>query len=251
MDLSIHVDEEGGLEQRSKQQTSIIAEGMSRLEQSMHPTFMDDELYNAVKEGNVDNFLEASITVSKNPSLHSIFDKAGPSQNSLLHMAVNFKKEDIVEFIARHRPENIYREDMQGNTALHFAARVGILKTVQILLRYAHRRQELVRKKNNLGNTALHEAVMNRHPKVAEFLIDVDQEVWYCENKEGWSPLCMAIKTGNNQILCLLLEKQPQEARYGYKLSSLQGKSPAHVAINEKKLGISSQESQFSSFYIE
>ncbi|KAF2283222.1 hypothetical protein GH714_043568 [Hevea brasiliensis] len=82
-----------------------------------------------------------------------------------------------------------------GDIALHFAARIGILKTVEILVR------------------------------------------------EGLSPLCMAIKTGNKEILHLLLEKEPPATLYGDVLSRLQGNSPAHVAINERRLAYLGQPS--------
>ncbi|XP_057984391.1 protein ACCELERATED CELL DEATH 6 [Hevea brasiliensis] len=267
MALSIHVDEEGSLERRSKQlqELMIAVEGKPELEQSVQPGFIDQDLCKVVKEGNVDNFLEALATVSKNLSLRSIFDQAGPSQNSLLHLAVNFNKKDIAELIACHFPELISKRDVKGNTALHFAARMGILKTVEILVRHANElstadvsssssstpkndpnknletsssKNRLAMMKNKLGNTALHEAVMNDHSEVARFLVLEDREVWYFENEQGWSPMCLAIINGNQEILRLLLELQPPATRYGDVLSRLQGNSPAHVAIYRRCSGM-------------
>ncbi|XP_057984649.1 uncharacterized protein LOC110668203 [Hevea brasiliensis] len=74
-----------------------------------------------------------------------------------------------------------------GDIALHFAARIGILKTVEILVR------------------------------------------------EGLSPLCMAIKTGNKEILHLLLEKEPPATLYG-DFKDAYGGTPLHWAAQRGDL---------------
>ncbi|KAG8644258.1 hypothetical protein MANES_11G111300v8 [Manihot esculenta] len=82
--------------------------------------------------------------------------------------------------------------------------------------------------KNVHGNTALHEAVMHHRHDVVLFLISADPAVWYCQNTVGWSPLYMAVRVNDMQMLRLLL-RAPIEDRDA--LTRLEGNSPAHAAV--------------------
>ncbi|KAJ9178612.1 hypothetical protein P3X46_010481, partial [Hevea brasiliensis] len=216
-------------------------------------------LHESVRERNADNFIDAleRISAEKKVSLSTIFNQLGPSGNTLLHMATSSGNEEISQLIAYHFPSLISKKNGAGDTALHIAARSGMLYTIQILVccgkdfhgtgiasdlssftsenDFAESTGDdgPLRTKNVHGNTALHEAVLNRHHDVAQFLISADPQVWNYQNKDGWSPLYMAVKIGDLLIFRLLLQSP---ARNTDSLNNLEGSPPAHATIIEGKI---------------
>ncbi|KAF2300058.1 hypothetical protein GH714_007757 [Hevea brasiliensis] len=161
-------------------------------------------------------------------------------------MVTSSGNEEIAQLIAYHFPWLICKRNIKGDTALHIAARGGMLNTIQILVSCGKDFPSkdssdssstgghgLQRIKNVHGNTALHEAVMNRHHDVAQFLISADPQVWYYQNKEGWSPLYMAVKIGDFQIFRLLLQAPTGHSDL---VNKLEGNPPAHATIIEGKI---------------
>jgi ankyrin repeat protein len=95
---------------------------------------------------------------------------------------------------------------------------------------------------NREGNTPLHVAVINGNKEVAKFLISRDREVAYYKNKTGRSPLYLAVENRNmNGILDDLLNEEasiPTEREDGDSLGMLpQGKSPVHAAVENRIIG--------------
>ncbi|KAJ9178468.1 hypothetical protein P3X46_010347 [Hevea brasiliensis] len=247
-------------EQRSQRFQTLMNKG---LETSIQPNrtdyIMDPALLEAAVEANADKFIDAMerISAEKKVSLPTIFNQLDPSGNSLLHIATSSRNEEIAQLIAYHFPSHISKRNIKGDTALHIAARGGMLNTIEILVcrgkdfpgtdttsasssftsenDFAESTGDdrLLRIKNVHGNTALHEGVMNRHLDVAQFLISADEEVWYYQNKEGWSPLYMAVKIGDFDIFRLLL-KAPLSHYDSHK--KLGGNPPAHATIIEDKI---------------
>ncbi|KAJ9189101.1 hypothetical protein P3X46_000432 [Hevea brasiliensis] len=224
------------------------------LQQSLQPAtkdnyFMDPSLREAASEASVHSFIDAveRISAEKKLCVSSIINQLGPSENSLLHMVTSSGNEEIAQLIAYHFPWLICKRNIKGDTALHIAARGGMLNTIQILVSCGKDFPSkdssdssstgghgLQRIKNVHGNTALHEAVMNRHHDVAQFLISADPQVWYYQNKEGWSPLYMAVKIGDFQIFRLLLQAPTGHSDL---VNKLEGNPPAHATIIEGKIG--------------
>ncbi|EEF40745.1 ankyrin repeat-containing protein, putative [Ricinus communis] len=261
MDLEIRVaaDYEGSCwEQRSKRlQLLMEAEGLQQQQPDIShdhdDIFIDlQALQEAMRKADADCFLDtlARISAEKRSSLSTIFGQVGPSGNSLLHVAISSGNEEIAQLIAFHFPLLIFKKDVKGDTALHFAAKSGLLDTVRILVccgkdfsgtdvvslgaesTSSTEGDRLLRAKNVHGYTALHEVVMNKRYDVVQFLISADPEVWYYENKEGWSPLYMAVKIYDMQIFQLLLQAP---IGHGHSVKRLEGNPPAHIAFMEGK----------------
>lgn len=110
------------------------------------------------------------------------------------------------------------------------------------------------------GNSALHEAVRNRRYQVICRLASKDPNPLYRQNKESKSPWCIAVETGDLEVLKLLLEApNPDETVYPDSETSMEesnpdetgesellsrettssdfGMSPAHVAVMYRKMG--------------
>ncbi|KAL5797595.1 hypothetical protein ACOSQ2_002415 [Xanthoceras sorbifolium] len=89
------------------------------------------------------------------------------------------------------------------------------------------------------GNTALHKAMfaIQISKKNADILVDVacylvseDSKVSYHQNKARKSPLCLAVESDNGDILEYIHINDSSVDR-------MEGRSPVHVAIEQKKLG--------------
>ncbi|KAK1564762.1 hypothetical protein Q3G72_011090 [Acer saccharum] len=184
------------------------------------------------------------------PTKSDIFSKVSPSGNSLLHVAASRGHMNIVELMTGKFPHLILEKNSKGDTALHVAVRVGKLNTVQKLVECAKQipstsstNESLLKMKNNGGNTALHEALLvlveskkgvDTLVSVARFLVTEDPEVSYHQNNASKSPLCLAVESGNKDILEYILKALPQNIS----VECLEGKSPVHVAIQRKKLDV-------------
>ncbi|KAJ4729828.1 ankyrin repeat family protein [Melia azedarach] len=144
----------------------------------------------------------------------------------------------------------------KGDTALHVAARAGKLNPVRILVNItnhlANKSYSLLKIINNKGNTALHEVLLtslngNKDAErkenadsimaLARSLVSADPEVCYRQNNAGKSPLCLAGESENNDILEFILKAVPGGVSLIHKL---EGKSPVHVAIEQRNSSNSS-----------
>ena len=109
---------------------------------------------------------------------------------NLLHLSSIYGKLDIVRFCVEEKGLNVDSGDLQGDTALHWAARRGLLQVVQHLLSSGAD----VNMKNNKGNTALFLAVEAKKLQVAE-----------CLMKNGGNHLVTAARSRQVKVVNFLL----------------------------------------------
>ncbi|KAJ6693282.1 hypothetical protein OIU85_004086 [Salix viminalis] len=97
-----------------------------------------------------------------------------------------------------------------------------------------------MRKTNTKGNTPLHDAVINGNRELAKFLVSIDPEVAYYNNKNDRSPLYLAVEKGNKKgILDDLLKSGALIPIYREDGDALpKGKSPVHAAIEQRSRDI-------------
>jgi ankyrin repeat protein len=95
----------------------------------------------------------------------------------------------------------VNRQDNEGKTALHTAARKGYKDCVTILLE----RGALIDAKDDVGWTPLHEATSEGNIEVAEMLLQHDADV-EAGDKEGCTPMHLASRCGDSDSLQLLIE---------------------------------------------
>lgn len=241
-------------EQRRRRLQALIGPGPSQ--QQYDPPqpdqIMDYLLYTAAKKGEVDKFIDVLEDHCKRKKvwLPIVLGQCSPSKNTLLHAAA--ESDDIVRAIIEFVPEHLISlANSSGETPLHIAARAGKTCAVELLLPQARPRAT-----NRSGNSALHEAVRNRCHKVILLLVSKDPNPLYRKNKESKSPWCIAVETGDLEVLKLLLEapnpvKTGQEAPYPWETENLLdeadtgldrfgtedlGLSPVHVAVKYQKM---------------
>ncbi|KAL4328013.1 hypothetical protein HN51_035267 [Arachis hypogaea] len=207
-------------------------------------TFVSLELYEAVRNGNPNSFVQIleKVSTEKKLPLPAILDEVTRAGSSLLHVAAHFGRERIAELICQHFPEILTKQDIKGDTALHVAIRAknNNLEVIKIIvdtyLIDEELQQQLVRIKNEHGNTALHEAVICNHFDAVECIFGADQIVAHCLNKLGLSPLYLTVLTASDKKILTLLLKAPFEK--DKLLPAFRGNSPLHAAILKRNSGL-------------
>uniref|UniRef100_A0A6N2M043 PGG domain-containing protein n=1 Tax=Salix viminalis TaxID=40686 RepID=A0A6N2M043_SALVM len=191
---------------------------------------MDPSLYEFVK---LDSIVSFKSCVRK----RSAKELLTPAGNSLLHVAVSYGSDKITSYLAEEFPSLITTQNSQEDTILHLAAREG--KYSDIIKSLVESNPCLMRKTNTKGNTPLHDAVIKGNRDLAIFLASKDPEVAYYNNKNGRSPLYLAVEKGKkNGILDDLLKlgaSIPIKREDGDALPK--GKSPVHAAIERRDKG--------------
>nr|XP_034906375.1 protein ACCELERATED CELL DEATH 6-like [Populus alba]TKR74782.1 ankyrin-3-like isoform X6 [Populus alba] len=164
-----------------------------------------------------------------------------PCGNTLLHVAVSYGSDNFTSYLAGTFPSLITIQNSQKDTILHLAAREGKAShAIRSLVESNPITKKLIMKKNTKGNTPLHDAVIADNKEVAELLVSRDPEVAYYNNKNGKSPLYLAVENGNKkEILDDLLHLRvsfPIKSEDGDALPK--GKSPVHAAIKQRNRDI-------------
>ena len=211
-------------------------------------TFVSFELFEAVRNGDAESFVDIleKVSAQKKLSLLAILEQVTRAGSSLLHVAAHFGSEKIAELICQHFPELLSKRNIKGDTAIHVAARAKNLNLMKIILaQYVAEKskysvengdkvEELPRIKNEYGNTALHEAVCCNHFEGVACLFSAEQHVAHCLNKLGKSPLYLSVLAPDKEILSLLLQAPFKK---GEPLPTSRGNSPLHAAILERNSG--------------
>ncbi|KAJ6884925.1 hypothetical protein NC652_031809 [Populus alba x Populus x berolinensis] len=200
----------------------------------MENAMIDGHLHECVRQDNTEAF--KSLVEQ-----HLTEKLVTPCGNTLLHVAVSYGSDNITSYLAETFPSLITIQNSQKDTILHLAAREGQAShAIRSLVESNPITKELIMKKNTKGNTPLHDAVIADNKEVAELLVSRDPEVAYYNNKNGKSPLYLAVENGNKkEILDVLLNlgaSIPIKSEDGDALPK--GKSPVHAAIKQRNRDI-------------
>ncbi|RWS12814.1 nuclear factor NF-kappa-B p105 subunit-like protein [Dinothrombium tinctorium] len=128
-----------------------------------------------------------------------------------LHLAVILQQAEIVaEIIKNGGNTNI--ADLNGNTALHLACKIGDLSVIKMLLnRRIYSRKHFLPNAGQLnydGVSPLHIAVKNRFHKIVDALIEFGADINAREGKSGQSCLHIAVANDDLSLVKLLLSKK-------------------------------------------
>ncbi|XP_030520123.2 protein ACCELERATED CELL DEATH 6-like [Rhodamnia argentea] len=237
MDVKLSIDGEMW-KQRRQRLKALMGTNPSEREQepAQSDKFMDPFLYVAAKEGDVDKFIEAleDHCAKEGVSLPIVLGLTSPSsKNTLLHAAA--ESDDIVRAIIDFVPEYlISAKNSRSETPLIIAARAGKTNAVELLLPQGNPDHDWN------CDSALHEAVRNRRYEVIRLLVSEKPEMLCRRNGESKSPWCLAVETGDVEVLKCLLEA-PDEGEDERRLEKAQGidtafgMSPVHLAIMYQK----------------
>ncbi|PNT08207.1 hypothetical protein POPTR_013G133800v4 [Populus trichocarpa] len=192
---------------------------------------IDSQLHECVKQDNTE-------ALKRRFQQHLTEKLVTPCGNTLLHLAVSYGSDNIIAYLVKEFPSLITMANNQNDTVLHLAAREGTaIHTIKSLVEL---NPSLMRMANGKRNTPLHDAVIKGNEEVAKFLVARDPEVAYYSNKNGSSPLYLAVENGNkNGILDDLLDlgaSIPITREDGDALPKR--KSPVHAAIEQRNIDL-------------
>ncbi|KAJ6878152.1 hypothetical protein NC651_030785 [Populus alba x Populus x berolinensis] len=197
----------------------------------MANAMIDSQLHECVRQDNTAAF-------KSRVEQHLTEKLVTPCGNTLLHVAVSCRSDNITSYLAETFPSLITIQNSQKDTILHLAAREG--KATYAIKSLVESNPSLMRKTNTKGNTPLHDAVITDNKEVAIFLVSRDPEVAFYNNKNGTSPLYLAVENGNKkEILDDLLKTEasfPIRSEDGDALPK--GRSPVHAAIKQRNRDI-------------
>ncbi|XP_061945720.1 uncharacterized protein LOC133669547 [Populus nigra] len=192
---------------------------------------IDSQLHECVKQDNTE-------ALKRRFQQHLTEKLVTPCGNTLLHVAVSYGSDNIIAYLVKEFPSLITMRNSQNDTVLHLAARERTaIHTIKSLVEL---NPSLMRMANGKRNTPLHDAVIKGNEEVAKFLVARDPEVAYYSNKNGSSPLYLAVENGNkNGILDDLLDlgaSIPITREDGDALPKR--KSPVHAAIEQRNIDL-------------
>ncbi|KAG0425652.1 hypothetical protein HPB47_027205 [Ixodes persulcatus] len=138
--------------------------------------------------------------------------KAGPNNETPLHIAARVKNADDCAELLIKSGANVNEKEANGEIPLHFAAREGHLRTTKLLLAD----DSITDLLNKDGESPLHVAVKNCHFPVVEALLEhwdkknADPEekkkLTNQKNLNGWAPLLYACDAGHARAASLLIQ---------------------------------------------
>ena len=120
-------------------------------------------------------------------------------KNTVLHVALQYKKFELAEKIVNLSPRLVYEKNSKGNTPLHVAAMVGTSSLVSLLIDHAKNLDiesgggQLLGILNLYGDTTLHVAVRYGKFEIVKVLIKEDPELAMCVNNAGESALFLVV----------------------------------------------------------
>ncbi|CDP05501.1 unnamed protein product [Coffea canephora] len=114
------------------------------------------------------------------------------------------KKQPVETFRSFWREEGVKPLDKCGDTVLHFLAIYGNVAAFRLLLQDGLVTSENLKAKNVNGDTALHEAARFGHKDVAEIMLRTEKDLAYERNKLGETPLFVAAACGKKEVFSLL-----------------------------------------------
>ncbi|KAF9619087.1 hypothetical protein IFM89_005101 [Coptis chinensis] len=178
---------------------------------------MDPYLFQIITKGDIS-------TLRQTP-LNLLYQKTA-IYNSALHVAVQFERKECVEEILQRCPLLLWSTNLNGDTALHFAAREGLSSITELLLIHSSKSVHeneglkdgvrlLLKTANKEKDTALHEAVRNCHQDVVILLTEADPDFEYFANNTGETPLFLAAEKRYCEMVSQILGTCPSSAHGG------------------------------------
>lgn len=142
-----------------------------------------------------------------------------PKGDPMLNLAIKDKSEDVVNLLIANKATDVDLSNKHGETPLMIAAINGDLPVVKALVL---QRKALI---NHVGWTPLHYACARGHLEVAQFLIANGASIDSLSQGDT-TPLMMAVHSGNEALVKLLLDKGAD-----LKLRNSQGLSAIDIAV--------------------
>ncbi|MBU3557916.1 ankyrin repeat domain-containing protein [Polynucleobacter sp. Ross1-W9] len=123
-----------------------------------------------------------------------------PKGELMLNLAIKDKSNDVITFLLSNKATDVDISNKYGETPLMIASIEGNLPLVKALV------QNKKAQMDHIGWTPLHYASSRGHLEVAEFLL-ANGAIVDSMSPGNTTPLMMAVQSGNEQLIKLLLDK--------------------------------------------
>jgi ankyrin repeat protein len=195
---------------------------------------MDPKTMAAVRAGK-ENYLRSNNSyISVAPTL--VNDRG----NTILHLAASSGHVSLVRYIIQKCPGLLLKSNMMGEVALHLAAEAGHLDVVWNLIDFINDisctnlpvAKRIYFAKNKNQDTALHVALKGKHEVVASYLVSAAKSLSFVANRDGFSPLYLAIEAGHTSLVTTMCHGTNELS------SKVGGRSIVHAALKANRKDI-------------
>lgn len=195
---------------------------------------MDPKTMAAVRAGK-ENYLRSNNSyISVAPTL--VNDRG----NTILHLAASSGHVSLVRYIIQKCPGLLLKSNMMGEVALHLAAEAGHLDVVWNLIDFINDisctnlpvAKRIYFAKNKNQDTALHVALKGKHEVVASYLVSAAKSLSFVANRDGFSPLYLAIEAGHTSLVTTMCHGTNELS------SKVGGRSIVHAALKANRKGL-------------
>ncbi|RWR88246.1 protein ACCELERATED CELL DEATH 6 [Cinnamomum micranthum f. kanehirae] len=200
---------------------------------------MDPKLYNAARSGNVEH-LTSIVDANPGTNLNRCLT---PQRNTVLHIAVKFEQQKIVQRMIQQWPSLISQPNSKGDTPLHMAARAGNHDLTKLLTPASNLTEGnsaieegnpvrqaggvALRMSNSEGSNPIHEALKKSHKEVALHLLAFEERHGLARdvNMAGESLLYLAAEAGLDEVVNRIIDIGDYSTR------GPDGQNPLHIAV--------------------
>ncbi|CAA7047016.1 unnamed protein product [Microthlaspi erraticum] len=200
---------------------------------------MNAKLFGALSDG-IQEWLE--ILRSQGTPMECLKSHRG---DSVLHLVATWGHLEGVKTIISECASLLLEPNWNGQLPLHVAAHGGHLAIVEALVALItfvivelcveereRQRMNLYFVKDINGDTPLYSALKGHNMEVALFLVNVNRQASFLANKEGISPLYLAVESGNVSLVKAMLRNDGPQGNMSTLDSRLEGrKYLAHAAL--------------------
>ena len=171
----------------------------------------DDQINDFAKAAKFDDVAVVTSLLSKGVSPNTVDAKGNP----MLNLAIKDKSTKVTELLINDKRTDVDLSNKYGETPLMIASIDGDLTLVKTLVL---KKKAMV---NHIGWTPLHYACSKGNLEVAQFLI-ANGAIVDSPSQGNTTPLMMAVQSGNEQLVKLLLDKGADiQLRNGNGLSAI------------------------------
>ena len=156
----------------------------------------DDQINDFAKAAKFDDIAVVTLLLSKGISPNTVDTKGNP----MLNLAIKDKSTKVTEFLINDKRTDVDLSNKYGETPLMIASIDGNLPVVKTLVL---QKKAMV---NHIGWTPLHYACSKGNLEVAQFLV-TNGALVDSLSPGNTTPLMMAVQSGNEQLIKLLLDK--------------------------------------------
>lgn len=156
----------------------------------------DDQINDFAKAAKFDDVAVVTSLLSKGVSPNTVDAKGNP----MLNLAIKDKSTKVTELLINDKRTDVDLSNKYGETPLMIASIEGDLPVVKTLVL---QKKAMV---NHIGWTPLHYACSKGNLEVAQFLV-TNGALVDSPSPGNTTPLMMAVQSGNEQLIKLLLDK--------------------------------------------